>query len=171
MTLYITGSSFLEFTFLRKEVIGKGWMHRWMGKGFLSPFWKWAYVTCVCLGAMARWELLELQLQGAGYERGWGRSGSKKHWTSGSECLGSRSGFGLSPLLLRMDLILLHFLFPFCHLSWLPSAPLTFTLKGTTPVCSSGVQGREVIWPGSPGNFEAPLRNRRSNIGVPKKHE
>lgn len=49
MTLYITGSSFLKFTFLRKDTIGKGWMHRWMGKGFLLSFQKSAYVTYMCL--------------------------------------------------------------------------------------------------------------------------
>jgi len=51
MTLYITGSSFLDFTLLRKEVIGKGWMHRRVRKGFLLPFWKPACGTCVCLGS------------------------------------------------------------------------------------------------------------------------
>lgn len=63
------------------------------------------------------------------------------------------------------------FSFPFCHLSWLLSAPLTFTMKGTTPVHSSLLQRRGAVWPGSPRNCEAPQRNRRSNIGVHKKHE
>lgn len=54
MTLYITGYSGLEFTSLRKEMMGKGWIHSWTGKGFLSPFWKPACVPgghCV-LGAV-----------------------------------------------------------------------------------------------------------------------
>lgn len=122
MTLYITGYSGLEFTSLRKEMMGKGWIHSWMGKGFLSPFWKPACVPgghCV-LGAVG-----VLALGGRVQER-LGPEWIQKTLHLQYRVLGASLRVGVWPVL-----ILRHFSFPFCHLSC-PVSSTTFTLKGTT---------------------------------------
>lgn len=103
----------LEISFPRKDVMGKGWMHGWMGKVFLIALLK----TRVCYLCVPEkpWHIRSLwscrfREQSV---REMGLDGtvtlSLQQWAMS---MGTHSGFGVLPHSWRMDLILM-FLVPF----------------------------------------------------------
>lgn len=137
------------------------WMHRWMGKDFLLPLWKSLLLPLCAWGVLVSWELLELHLRSrVGESQSCSRKcHSLRQWMPRK----SLKVWGLALFCTKVDLIVIHFLFPFCHLSWLLWTSLTSALKGTTPVCFSITQGNDAAWPGSPRKFSSTsLRNWRS---------